>query len=192
MYPSQPHTLAPYVDLVGVDTLSEGARRPGFFRGVSTVVTKLLNIVQPRAVYFGQKDGMQCMVVRRLIDALNFDVELVVGETVREADGLAMSSRNVYLDAEQRAAAPAVYRALRELEALHAAGERDAHALRQSAADVIAAQPLMAVEYVSLQSFADGLELEELPSGAATAVPTMASIAVRLGSTRLIDNIVLH
>merc|ERR1719198_1398087 len=118
MYPThRPHALSPFIDLVGVDaTTAEGRARPGFFKGVATVVAKLLNIVQPRAVYFGQKDGMQCVVVRRLIEDLDFDTKLVVSPTVREPDGLAMSSRNVYLEPAERAAAPAVYAALIALQ----------------------------------------------------------------------------
>ena len=102
MYPAhRPQRLSPYIDLVDVEGgTAEGGARPGFFRGVATVVTKLLHIVGPSAVYFGQKDGMQCVVVRRLIEDLNFDTRLVVLPTVREPDGLAMSSRNVYLSPE--------------------------------------------------------------------------------------------
>jgi len=191
MYPPHAPKLAPFVDLAGVDSLSEGARRPGFFRGVSTVVTKLLNIVQPTNVYFGQKDGLQCIVVRRLIDDLNFNTTLVVGDTVREPDGLAMSSRNVYLTPEQRAAAPAVYQALRALQALHTAGERRAPQLRDAAMGVLRGEAAFSPEYVSLSSCADGEEVEQLPA-AGGAPGTMAAVAVKLGSTRLIDNIVLQ
>jgi len=188
--------MGPFVDLFGVDALSEGARRPGFFRGVSTVVTKLLNIIQPQRVYFGQKDGLQCIVVRRLIDDLNFNTQLVVGETIREADGLAMSSRNVYLDEQQRAVAPLVYASLCELKHLHASGARSVTALREAALQVLKAEPSLKVEYVSLSSCADGEEVHSLPPSASTAsgggASTMASVAVKLGSTRLIDNVLLE
>merc|ERR1719502_323726 len=156
MYP--PHaspSLLPYVDLAQADELGEGAARPGFFRGVATVVAKLLNIIEPEAAYFGQKDGMQCLVVRRLIHDLNFNVRLVVGPTVREADGLAMSSRNVYLTPEERAAAPAVYGALQRLERAYKAGERSPGALRALAAEVIGAEQLMSLQYLSFASMDD-------------------------------------
>jgi len=192
MYPPSQPKLKPFVDLVGIDELSEGARRPGFFRGVSTVVTKLLNIVQPTNVYFGQKDGLQCVVVRRLIEDLNFNTALVVGDTVREADGLAMSSRNVYLDPAQRAVAPAVYRSLLALQSLHASGETSAAALRDAAMGVLGGEPMLSAEYVSLSSCVDGEEVDAVPApGAASGPGTMAAVAVKLGSTRLIDNIVL-
>merc|ERR1719326_867338 len=111
--PHRPARLAPFVDLNGVEgSTAEGAARPGFFRGGATVVTKHLNVTQPRNVYFGQKDGMQCVVVRRLIEDLDFNTRLVVAPTVREPDGLAMSSRNAYLAPAERSAAPVVYAAL--------------------------------------------------------------------------------
>jgi 3-methyl-2-oxobutanoate hydroxymethyltransferase len=194
MYPpTRSKRLAPYVDLVDVETsTAEGGAWRCFFRGVSTVVTKLLHITQPRSVYFGQKDGMQCMVVRRLIEDLNFDTRLVVCDTVREADGLAMSSRNAYLSPVQRTAAPAVYAALLALESSFARGERSVGALRAEAADVIAAEPLMHLDYLSLASALDGRELgEEGEHILAEGEPTLASIAVNLGTTRLIDNVVL-
>ncbi|KAL1503151.1 hypothetical protein AB1Y20_011213 [Prymnesium parvum] len=192
MYPPSQPNLKPFVDLTGIDSLSEGARRPGFFRGVSTVVTKLFNIIKPQRVYFGQKDGLQCIVVRRLIEDLNFDTQLVVGETVREPDGLAMSSRNIYLDAKQRQVAPTVYRALCAMRDLHRAGERDAAALREAGMQVLAKEPLLIPEYISLSSCRDGEEVQNLPTpGSPFAPETMAAIAVKLGTTRLIDNIIL-
>lgn len=189
MYPTaQSHRLAPYVDLAGVDEHGEGRARPGFFRGVATVVTKLLNIVQPQALYLGQKDGLQCTVLRRLVEDLNYDVDVVIGPTVRERDGLALSSRNVYLSAEERAAAPAVYAALAAVADAHSHGERSPAALRARAARVIDAQPLMHLEYLSFASMHDG---RELSAAAGSDGQVLASIAVRLGSTRLIDNVVL-
>jgi len=187
MYPRGNGPMTPLVDLVGVDTQGEGASRPGFFRGVATVVSKLLNIVQPSAVYFGQKDGLQCVVVSHLIDELNFPTRLVVGPTVREPDGLAMSSRNVYLDATQRAIAPAVYAALCKLQDVHSLGEREPEALRGAAAAVIAREPLMSLEYVSLADTADGQELKSRLG----AEDALVSIAVRLGEVKLIDNVLL-
>jgi len=189
MYPrgARGAPLNPFVDLGGVDGVGEGQSRPGFFRGVATVVTKLLNIVQPRRVYFGQKDGLQCIVINRLIEDLNFNTELVVGPTVREEDGLAMSSRNVYLTPPQRQAAPAVYAALCRLKDLHERGEADPAKLRAAAAAVIAREPLMALEYVSLASAVDAQEVERVRPGEGTLV----SIAVKLEGVRLIDNVLL-
>lgn len=187
MYPRGNGPMTPFVDLVGVDTQGEGASRPGFFRGVATVVSKLLNIVQPSTVYFGQKDGLQCVVISKLIDELNFPTRLVVGPTVREPDGLAMSSRNVYLNPTQRAVAPAVYAALCKLQDVHGQGEREPAALRAAAAAVIAREPLMSLEYLSLADAADGQELSR-PLGAEDALVT---IAVRLGDVKLIDNVLL-
>ena len=185
--------LRPYIDLEGVDGVGEGARRPGFFRGVATVVAKLLNIVRPDALYLGQKDGLQCVVIQRLIDDLNFDTSLVVGPTVREADGLAMSSRNVYLTPAERAAAPATYAALRALAASRAGGEASPAALRAAAAAVIDREPLMELEYVSVASTTDGQELETLPplGGGGGGGDAFASIALKIGKTRLIDNVLL-
>ena len=206
MYPpNRPQLLSPFIDLNGVDEVtSEGSSRPGFFRGVSTVVAKLLNITQPKAVYFGQKDGMQCVVVRRLIEDLNFNVKLVVGETVREADGLAMSSRNTYLTPPQRAVAPAVYKALQALEAAYMhGGERSVGALKQAATSVLqsataaaASNVTVELDYLSLASAVSGQDYDEEAvlqgPAAGTDEPTLASIAVRVGTTRLIDNLVLQ
>ena len=193
MYPpDSPARLRPFVDLADIDTTTaEGSGRPGFFRGVATVVAKLFNITKPRAAYFGQKDGMQCVAVRRLIDDLNYDIELVVCPTVREADGLAMSSRNAYLSPPERDAAPAVFQSLSALAALHASGERAPTVLKAAAERVIEMHPYegMRLEYLNLASALDGREL-----GATTlpgSEPILASIAVRVGTTRLIDNVLL-
>merc|ERR1719231_2081935 len=127
MYPpTASPRLTPFVDLIGADDVGEGRSRPDFFRGVATVLTKLMHITQPRALYLGQKDGMQCTVARRLLRDFDFDVQLVIGPTVREPDGLAMSSRNVYLSPEQRAIAPTVYTALQDVAAAYtmASGRR--------------------------------------------------------------------
>jgi len=194
MYPPhRPQRLAPFVDLHDVDeTTAEGRARPGFFKGVATVVTKLLNIIQPRAVYFGQKDGMQCVVVRRLIEDLNFNTRLVIAPTVREDDGLAMSSRNAYLSPSERAIAPAVYSSLIALATQYDAGERRVATLRDAAARVIAGEPSMSLDYLSLASAVDGRELSVDAVVKGASEPTLASIAVQLGTTRLIDNVLLE
>eukprot|EP00316_Scyphosphaera_apsteinii_P011253 CAMPEP_0119301528 /NCGR_PEP_ID=MMETSP1333-20130426/3300_1 /TAXON_ID=418940 /ORGANISM="Scyphosphaera apsteinii, Strain RCC1455" /LENGTH=749 /DNA_ID=CAMNT_0007303633 /DNA_START=16 /DNA_END=2265 /DNA_ORIENTATION=- len=191
MYPAASTALSPFVDLIGVEELSEGARRPGFFRGVATVVSKLLNITQPRRAYFGQKDGLQCIVVKRMVEMLNFDTEIVICETVREVDGLAFSSRNVYLTPTERAVAPKVYGALCRLKQLYTGGERRSDALRSIATQVISGVELMRLEYVSIMSGEDGRELELIDEW--PRHPVTAAIAVRLtGGTRLIDNVTLN
>ena len=166
----------------------EGAIRPGHFTGVATVVTKFFNIMQPDSAYFGQKDGQQVVVVRKLVHDLNLPVEVVVCPTVREPDGLAMSSRNVYLGGLERAAAPVLHRALQRAEGLWRNGERDATVLREAMRAVLAQEPLAQVDYISV---ADPLTLAEI-AGRAPARGVLASLAVRLGATRLIDNVVLE
>lgn len=163
----------------------EGTQRPGHFRGVATVVAKLFNAFQADRAYFGQKDAQQVAVIRQMARDLNFPVQIVVCPTVREHDGLAMSSRNAYLNAEQRAAAPVLFRALSAAATAYAAGERDAEALRQLMAEIIDAEPLARRQYVSC---ADPTTLQELEGPAARA---LLSMAVYLGKTRLIDNLVL-
>ena len=163
----------------------EGAARPGHFRGVATVVLKLFNIVQPHRAYFGQKDGQQLRVIRRLVANLDLPLEIMACPTVREPDGLAMSSRNVYLSPEERRAATVLWRALCQAQELFRQGQRDAEALRQAMAQVIAAEPLAQPDYISV---ADAETLEELTT---IDRPALASLAVRIGVTRLIDNCTL-
>ncbi|MCH8812640.1 MAG: pantoate--beta-alanine ligase, partial [Gemmatimonadetes bacterium] len=163
----------------------EGASRPGHFRGVATVVAKLFNIVQPERAYFGQKDGQQLVVIRQMVRDLDFPVEIVAVPTVREPDGLAMSSRNTYLNAGERSAATVLHRALMRAQELHLDGEHDAEVLRVAMSDVLASEPLAAVDYVSV---ADPETLEELVLVDSQA---MVSLAVRIGGTRLIDNVLL-
>ena len=164
----------------------EGASRPGHFRGVATVVAKLFNIARPERAYFGEKDGQQVAVIKRMVKDLDFPVEIVTVPTVREADGLAMSSRNTYLDRQQRQTAPVLYQALHRAEELFSRGERGADALRQAIQAVLATEPTVMVEYVSI---ADLEWLGEVPGD--ISGPVMASLAVRLGRTRLIDNVIL-
>lgn len=164
----------------------EGAARPGHFRGVATVVAKLFNIIRPDRAYFGQKDGQQAAVIRQLIRDLNLGIDLVVVPTVRDPDGLALSSRNAYLTPEQRAAAPVLYRALQRAEQLFAAGVVDAEVLRQEIRRVLVEEPLIdAVDYLSVAA-ADTLAEMDTIQGRA-----MVSAAVRFGGTRLIDNVVV-
>lgn len=163
----------------------EGARRPGHFRGVTTVVAKLFTGVQPQRAYFGQKDAQQAAVIQQMTRDLNFPIEIVVCPIVREADGLAMSSRNTYLNPEQRQAATVLQRALSAARAAFARDERDAGRLRRILSETIASEPLARLQYVSC---AHPDTLQEL-----TVVTDRAllSLAVFVGQTRLIDNFVL-
>lgn len=181
-----PPGFATWVEVEGLTRPLEGAARPGHFRGVTTVVAKLFNAVQPQKAYFGQKDAQQAAVVRRMTRDLNFPIEIVVCPTVREADGLAMSSRNSYLNAEERAAATVLFRALSAAKSAYARGERSAERLRQIMAETLAAEPLARTQYVSC---ADYETLEELETVRGKA---LLSMAVFIGKTRLIDNFVLE
>ena len=175
-----------FIVVEGVTKPLEGAARPGHFRGVTTVVAKLFNVFAPDRVYFGQKDAQQVVVIRQMTRDLNFPIELVVCPTVREADGLAMSSRNVYLTPEQRAAAPVLYRALSTARDMWENGERDGERFRQAMRRVLEAEPLAHPEYLSA---ADPHTLDEL--GAASR-GVLLSMAVRIGKARLIDNLLLE
>lgn len=163
----------------------EGAARPGHFKGVATVVLKLFNLVQPQRAYFGQKDAQQAAVITKMVADLNVPVEIVVMPTARDSDGLALSSRNIYLNLAERQAATVLYRSLKLAEELVAEGERDAGLVRQKMIKLISAEPLACVDYVSL---ADARSLEELTF---ITRPVLISLAVRIGRTRLIDNIML-
>lgn len=183
MYPQGYQT---WVEVETVTRPLEGAMRPGHFRGVTTVVAKLFNGVQPHKAYFGQKDAQQAAVIRQMTHDLNFPIEIVICPIVREPDGLAMSSRNVYLDPEERNAATVLYRALNAARNVYENGERDAEKLRQMMREVIASEPLAQMQYVSC---ADYDTLEELET---VAGKSLLSMAVFLGKTRLIDNFVLE
>ena len=180
-----PRGFQTYVTVEEVTRPLEGAARPGHFRGVATVVAKLFNIFQPDRAYFGQKDAQQVVVIKQMARDLDFPLEIVVCPTVREADGLAMSSRNVYLTTEQRAAAPALYRALCAARDAWQAGEHDGERLRQVMACVLAVEPLACVDYVSA---ADPITLAELGDA---SQGVLLSMAVRIGRARLIDNLLL-
>jgi len=164
----------------------EGAMRPGHFRGVTTVVAKLFNAVQPHKAYFGQKDAQQAAVIRQMVKDLNFPIEIIVCPTVREPDGLAMSSRNVYLDPDQRKAATVLFRALSAAKAEYEKGERDAEKLRSKMKEVIASEPLAQMQYVSCADYDTLQELDKVTG------QTLLSMAVFIGKTRLIDNFVLE
>jgi len=163
----------------------EGSYRPGHFKGVATVVAKLFNIVEPTRAYFGQKDAQQVLVIKKMVADLNMNLEVIVSPTVREGDGLAMSSRNVYLNPQERQAATVLFKALTLAQNLRGKGEKNAETIRKKMTTIISKEPLAKIEYVSI---ADTQTLEELTT---IDRPALASLAVRLGKTRLIDNIVL-
>jgi pantoate--beta-alanine ligase len=183
IYPTDFQT---FVEVTGVSQGLEGVHRPNHFRGVVTVVAKLFNLTQPDRAYFGQKDAQQVAVIRQMVRDLNFPLELVVCPTVREPDGLALSSRNAYLTPEQRQAAPVLYRALSAARDAYIAGERQPKRLRQMMLAVLHSEPLAALEYVSV---ADAESMKEMD--ATITRPALLSMAVRFGKTRLIDNLQL-
>ncbi|MEA2676610.1 MAG: pantoate--beta-alanine ligase, partial [Chloroflexota bacterium] len=178
IYPDE-HTMS--VDVGPLGHVLEGAARPGHFRGVATVVAILFNLVAPDKAYFGQKDGQQSVVIRRLVRDLGMPVEVVVCPTVREADGLAMSSRNRYLTDQERAQAPMLNQALQVAAGALASGDQSAESLRQFMRDELAAASLGNIDYVSV---ADADTLQELE---VVDRPALASLAVRFPSARLID-----
>ena len=180
-----PEGFSSYVTVEGLSERLEGASRPGHFRGVATVVAKLFNIVPADHAYFGQKDAQQVVVIKRMVRDLNFRHEIVVVPTVREEDGLALSSRNVYLNGEEQQAALALSRGLFLARDLYQAGERDAETLRSAVRRVLAAEPLARTDYVTVS---DAETLEELDR---IDRPALVAVAASIGRTRLIDNVPL-
>jgi pantoate--beta-alanine ligase len=176
-----------WIDVGALAAKLEGTVRPGHFRGVATVVTKLVNIIRPDRAYFGQKDGQQTLMVRQLARDLNLGLDIVVVPTVREPDGLALSSRNIYLTPEERRVARVIYRGLCQARDLWQEGVRDAERLRQAARQKLESEPL--IERIDYVSVADADTLEELDAIQGRA---MVSVAVKLGVPRLIDNIILE
>ena len=180
IYPSGSETI---VDVPHLGSVLEGAIRPGHFQGVATVVTKLLNIVQPERAYFGQKDYQQLLVIERVARDLHLSSKIVLVPTVREPDGLALSSRNAYLSVGERQAAPLLYRCLQRAQERVDAGETDPSRIRQELESLIAEEPLATLDYVAL---ANPDTLEPVASFAESV--TLVALAVRIGKTRLIDN----
>jgi pantoate--beta-alanine ligase len=183
MYPGGLETMLAFVDVRAVTEHLCGASRPGHFRGVATVVAKLFNIVEPDAAYFGQKDAQQVVVIRRMAEDLNMRVRIVAVPIVREADGLAMSSRNVYLNPAERQAALVLSKSLRLAEQSLKAGERNAPRIIAEMRRLIEQEPLAVVDYVSIS---DPNNLENLAEIGGSA---LVALAVRIGKTRLIDNL---
>lgn len=174
-----------YVTTEDLSTLLCGKSRPTHFRGVTTIVAKLFNIVQPQVAVFGQKDAQQALIIKRMVEDLNFPVQIHVAPIVREADGLAMSSRNKYLSAEERSQAPVLYQALQlAQEGWHRGQSIDN--LRAQVSALIASSPLAEIDYVE---FSDAATLQPVREASG---PVLLALAVRFGSTRLIDNIILE
>lgn len=183
MYPTGASTL---VEETMVSLPLCGAERPGHFKGVTTVVLKLLNLVQPHLAVFGQKDAQQCAVIERMVRDLDVPVEIVRGPIVRESDGLALSSRNVYLSPEDRAAAPLIYKSLNAVEAAYAAGEHDAEKLAAIGKSVLAQSDRIRVQYWDVR---DRDSLGAIATVGARGA--LCAVAAHLGTTRLIDNLVI-
>ena len=183
MYPTGYQT---WVEVEAMTRPLEGAMRPTHFKGVTTVVAKLFNAIQPHKAYFGQKDAQQVAVIRQMVWDLNFPLEVVVCPTMREADGLAMSSRNKYLEGEDRKAAVVLFQALNAAKEAYQGGERDAEMLRSRMKNVLEAEPRAQIQYVSCADY-NTLEELEIVKGKA-----LLSMAVLIGKTRLIDNFVLE
>jgi pantoate--beta-alanine ligase len=182
MYPPGSDT---WVDVGKVTERLEGAARPGHFRGVATVVAKLFNMVHPHRTYFGQKDAQQVIVIKKMVADLDMNLEVIVVPTVRESDGLAMSSRNTYLNPEERKASLVLWNSLKLAQQLFGEGERNADRIREGMITLIGKEPLAKIGYVSV---ADSETLEELTNIESSAV---VSLAVHIGKTRLIDNVLL-
>jgi pantoate--beta-alanine ligase len=181
-----PDSFSSWVEVGKLTERLEGAFRPTHFRGVTTICNKLFNIVEPDRAYFGQKDAQQALVIKKMVADLNMNLEIVVCPIIREPDGLAMSSRHVYLRPEQRQAAVSLYEAIKLAEELWTRGERNAGRLRQIVTDHVQQQPLAEIEYVSI---ADMKTLEELETVTDSA---LLLLVVRFGKTRLLDNTILQ
>lgn len=181
-----PQGFSSTVEVSGITDRLEGAARAGHFRGVTTIVNKLFNLFQPTRAYFGQKDAQQVMVIRKMAADLAMPLDIITVPTVRDPDGLALSSRNAYLSPSERQAATMLSKALFSAAALFEAGERNAERLRAVVSQQLATEPRIQPEYVSL---ADAETLEEL---IVIDRPALLSLAARIGSARLIDNVLLN
>ncbi len=181
-----PRSFQTYVTVEQVSQGLEGAQRNGHFRGVTTVVAKLFNLTQPNIAYFGQKDAQQVVVIRRMVEDLNFPLKIAVCPIVREPDGLALSSRNIYLNPEERSAAVVLYNTIQTVNSHYFAGERHPNRLLEIANDVIKAEPLAQMSYASLS---DPITLYDLDMP--TEDPMLFSLAVQIGKPRLLDNCIL-
>ncbi|MCM3902182.1 MAG: pantoate--beta-alanine ligase [Pyrinomonadaceae bacterium] len=182
-----PKGFSTYVNVEGLSAQLEGNARPGHFRGVATVVTILLNVIRPDFAFFGQKDGQQAIIIRRLVRDLAFESEIIVLPTVREDSGLAMSSRNLYLKPEEQQAAAVIHRALAKAKESYKSGERNGAKLTELVRTMIEGEPRVRLDYVSIT---DGETLEKLDR--LDERPMMIAVAAYVGKTRLIDNTTLN
>ncbi|MGB8321517.1 MAG: pantoate--beta-alanine ligase [Candidatus Acidiferrum sp.] len=180
-----PSGFSTFVEVEGLSNRLEGRTRPGHFRGVTTVVLKLLEIVQPHFAYFGRKDAQQVRIIQQMVRDLNLDTEIVVCPIIREADGLAMSSRNAYLVGEQRTAATVLYRALQTAQAKISAGERDGLQLQEAMRSVLLTEPLAKIDYTEI------VDAETFEPVVKVKKRSYALLAVYMGRTRLIDNLLI-
>jgi len=180
-----PEGFNTWIHVEEITSTLEGASRPGHFRGVATVVAKLFNIIEPDRAYFGQKDAQQLAVIQKMVTDLTMNVEIVPVLTVRESDGLAMSSRNTYLSPEERKASLVLYESLQLAKELRDKGETSAEFIRKEMTALIQSEPLAVIDYISI---ADTITLKELDR---IEGPALVSLAVNIGKTRLIDNIIL-
>jgi pantoate--beta-alanine ligase len=181
-----PDRFSTYVHVEGLSERLEGRTRPGHFRGVTTVVLKLLEIVQPHIAYFGRKDAQQVRLIQQMVRDLNLNVEIVVCPIVREADGLALSSRNVYLSAEERRAALVLHRALQKAREEIAGGERDALQIQSALRRVLETEPLARVDYAEI------VDAESFEPRVRVNKSSYVLLAVYVGKTRLIDNLLVQ
>lgn len=181
-----PEGYRTYIKVRELSDVLEGAVRPGHFEGVTTVVLKLFQAVNPHFSYFGQKDAQQLVIIRRMVQDLNLDVEIIRLPVVREADGLAMSSRNIFLSPEERKAAPVLYRALQRAQSMIEQGERKTKTILKQIHEIIEAEPLAKIDYVA------AVDLNDLKDVKTLKGKNLIAIAARFGTTRLIDNIMIE
>lgn len=181
-----PEGFGTYVEVEGLSEKLCGKSRPGHFKGVTTIVLKLFNIIQPHKAYFGLKDAQQTLIADKMVRDLNLDIKIVMVPTVREKDGTAMSSRNIYLNEEERKAAAVLYKSIRAVEEQFQMGERDVGNLKNTALETISNEPLAEIDYVELLSFPDLNEKEKANCN------MLLALAVRIGNARLIDSVILE
>ncbi|MDK2986796.1 MAG: pantoate--beta-alanine ligase [Clostridia bacterium] len=181
-----PDGFSTYVEVKGITGKLCGRSRPGHFKGVATIVTKLFNSVQPDVAFFGQKDAQQVLVIKKMVKELNIDVEIRTVPIVREEDGIAMSSRNLYLNDEERKAARILYRSIQKAQQKVQEGERDVNSLKGAVIDMISSEPLAKIDYVELLTYPK-LEEKDVLEG-----KMLLALAVKIGKARLIDNAILE
>ncbi len=186
-----PPDATTFIEVPGLSDRLEGASRPGHFRGVATICAKLFHIVQPNFAYFGQKDAQQCAVLRRMVRDLNFPLDLVICPIVREPDGLALSSRNVYLDSAQRQQALGLHRALQSIETHFVAGERNVDSLLAAGRAEFAREPQVQLDYLELVDPDTFEPLTAIEGNSPSCITGLAVVAARVGTTRLLDNLLL-